>query len=1243
MFKSKKTAWLTIVAMLVPTTIGLFGASAAQAATATTLSTFTINGTDALTSSSVNLDVSTLNVSATGVLSTDVVAIPTESTGTSVAISGDSNLHIGANTLTATVTSTWTEEVTNPDYVAEHTIENPNYVAAHEEPNPDYNADTNSEVPQTITVPAVGEPTILVPAVGTPLITVTRNASQTYTRTLNVLNNDNTAVIIINQDELINGESTETDWGVTSVPVVVTPTDPQATVKVNGVSVALVDGKATTSVTGLTTGDNSVSVVVTAPNGEADESIFNVLVDQNTDTGATFTVDGINADDGEIVPLDYGTTDPDIEVITSDVNATFVLEGGSDLITGENPVAIYVTAEDGVTTQTYNLTLIVAANNDTAATFYVNGVATDDGSDVVLPYQTTDVAVRVELADSDAAYIVDGGSGLLQGSNDLVVTVIAADGVTTTTYAINLLVSDPDVTLKTLKLNGSTVADQGTASTTTSKNILLLQTTDSRATIAVDGGEYNASTGALVLANGRNDIAITVTGDDKSTTREYDITVNVNLDVTLKTLKFNGQTLANNSSATTWTASNSLVLEANDSRSTITVDGGTYNAAAGTITLDEGQTDVTVTVTGDDGDTTLDYVLTLGRYTLSVDWEGNDAAVSTIADGVVAVLGSVESVEVTAGAPFDNWLVEVEGDKGLDFGNNTVTVTYTSPENVEIVKTFTVFVGDADLTLSTLSVGGEDVDLTGLTGTVSLEDHPQSAAVEVETTDARATFQVSGGNNLVVGNSNRVTVVVTGADDKTATYTITVIVLPSDVTDIDALTINGDVVSPDAEITEVDAGVLDLSVDTADSNATAVVTVAPTADSFGGWATSSNGVFTGSGYLTVSVVVTAEDGTPADAVTYNLLATKDFDVTSGSNPVTDTLRVGTYAKSTPTTVASWFPTGTKLSYQWLLNGDLISSQSTSRLLLTVEHYGTDNSVRPVVSGMVAGVKKTYVGQALDVSKGIIALASIPGLNGKPQLGNTLTAVPKKWSPDVVLAYQWYVNGQAFDGATTDSFVVSEANVNAGDSVKVAVIGTLEGYEDLTKFSAPVIVTPGVLRITQKPTISVDNGYVTGSTITATEGATNYDEATVTFQWYRNGVAIAGEQGAEYTTVAADVAKKLTVVVSYAAANYSSVAITLKTPTIKVGTLDAPEVATIGLSQPGTKLIAFGGYVTTETTSSVKYIWYRNGRAVLGQNSAQYTLTSKDAGAAISVRVTAIYPGYKATVTVTTGDDNYQVD
>ncbi|MEI8231530.1 MAG: hypothetical protein WCG32_03065 [Actinomycetes bacterium] len=928
MFKSKKTAWLTIVALLVPTTIGLFGSSAAQAdASSTSLSTFTVNGTDALTATSINLDVSTLNVdSVTGSRSTDIVAIAADADNTSVSVVGGNNLTLGSNTLTVTV----------------------------------HDNTVDSLVADTV-----------------------------YTRTLNVQNNDNSAVIVIGYDELINGESTETDWGVTSVPVVVTPTDPSATVKVNGIAVSLVNGKATTSVTGLTTGDNSVSVVVTAANGEYDESIFNVLVDQNTDTGATFTVDGILADDGETVPLDYGTTDPDLEVITSDPNASFVIEGGSDLITGENPVAIYVTAEDGVTTQTYNLTFIVMSNNDTTATIFVNGVATDDGSDVALAYQTTGVTVRVELADPEAAYIIDGGTGLLQGQNDLVVTVIAADGVTFTNYGINLNVADPDVTLSTLKFNGSTVADQGTVSTTSLLvNTLTLVTTDSRATVSVDGAvSFNAVTGAITLTYGRNDLAITVTGDDKSTTREYDIVV----------------------------------------------------------------------------------------------------------------------------------------------------------------------IAPADLSVDSIMIGGEDVALTGLTGTVTLPEHPASAAVEVMTVDAQATYRVTGGNNLVVGN-NSVTVVVTGADQRTATYTITVSVLASTDAEIAAVSVNGHVVE-EGSLAEVDAGVLNLSVQTSDSKARSSVTVAPTAGA-DGWVSTVSGVTTGSGYLTVSVVVTAEDGTVADAVTYDIVATKHFDVTSSSKTEPNILRVGTSATITAATPVSWFPSKTKLTYKWLLNDEVIEGATKTKLALTVDHYGTENVLRPVVSGTVGGVLRTYVGQPLTVAKGIIARSSVPGvtggMSGKAILGKTLTASAKTWSTDVVTSFNWQVNGQNVANST-DTFVVDQAHAVPGDQITVKVTGKLYGYEDLTKTSAVYTVFPGVLKITVKSTISADNTYVTGSTITATPGATNAGSSVnvqTSFQWYRDGVAISGAVSAGYKIVAADVLKKLSVVVSYSTLNYTSASLTLKAPAIK---------------------------------------------------------------------------------------------
>ncbi|NDE89449.1 MAG: hypothetical protein EB055_05690, partial [Micrococcales bacterium] len=126
------------------------------------------------------------------------------------------------------------------------------------------------------------------------------------------------------------------------------------------------------------------------------------------------------------------------------------------------------------------------------------------------------------------------------------------------------------------------------------------------------------------------------------------------------------------------------------------------------------------------------------------------------------------------------------------------------------------------------------------------------------------------------------------------------------------------------------------------------------------------------------------------------------------------------------------------------------------------------------------------------------------------------------------------------GETSETFDISSDNVNSGDKVTVAVTGTADGYDDLTKLSSEVTVVPGSLRITDKPTVSADsNGFVTGATLTVTSGATNNTDATVDFQWYRNGVAIDGAMDAEYEATTADFGKKLSVTVSYSAFNFTS--------------------------------------------------------------------------------------------------------
>jgi len=600
-------------------------------------------------------------------------------------------------------------------------------------------------------------------------------------------------------------------------------------------------------------------------------------------------------------------------------------------------------------------------------------------------------------------------------------------------------------------------------------------------------------------------------------------------------------------------------------------------------------------------------------------------------------------VDVSVVAPWDGWSFTVEGDKDLDFGDNTVFVTFTSPDNSVVeVKSFTVHVQDADLRLSEFTVNEADALQTG---TVSLDDHPATAIVAVTPVDPRSTWVINGGDSLNVG-PNTITVLVTGADKKTRLYTVTVNVKASDVTDIDAFTVNGVAVDGEADAPlEVPAGELTYFVDTTDSNATATVAFAPTAGTPGGWYNAQN--HTGSGYLTATVVVTAEDGIAHASATYNILATKDFDVTSGSNPVTDTLRVGTYAKSNPATVASWFDAGAKLSYSWLNNDTAIGNASTSRLLLTPEYYSTDDSpvvIRPVVSGTLNGATVSFVGQPLEVSLGIIGLSADPRVTGKAQIGNTLTATTKKWSAGVEVTFQWYKGIQPIGESTTEgTFDVSTQNVNVGDRIKVAAIGSAAGYQTLTRFSQEFTVAKGVLKIATKPSLTVpDSGYVVGNTLMVDPGMSSYqdqagkDLADVGIQWYRNGVAIPGETEKDYMITEADAAKKLSVIVTYSDFNFTSASATLKGQSVKLGTLDQPQDADLSLQ--GGRLIAYGGFGSTATTK--KYIWYRDGRAVLGQSTNSYTLTSKDTGAKITVRVTATYKGYKPTVTINT-ENPYQ--
>jgi len=989
-------------------------------------------------------------------------------------------------------------------------------------------------------------------------VTDADSMSNTSTLTLVVPKGDKTdAVIVLNQEELINGESTEADWGTKSVPIVVTLTDSAATVKVNGVSLSKNGAVASGSVAGLETGDNLVDVVVTAEDGiTTDESQLNVTVLKNTDASATLAVDGLAVDDGETITLDALTTDVDVQVSTADENATYEIIGGSNLIPGENRVEIYVTAEDGATVVKYDITLVVSEDDDaTLDALKINGVVVSDGDTIELVYQTTSVNVGVFVNDLDASYVVDGGTELIQGDNDLIVTVTAPDNKTVLKYTLNLHVGDPDVTLKTIKFNGVNVALDSTVETYLLSNTLELATTDSRAKISVDGGTYNPLTGALTLEAGSSDVTITVTGDDKATTADY----------TFKVLK------------------------------------------AG----------------------------------FSVDFEGNNGDAIEVADGSnVTVPANTASVTVDVTAPVAGSTVEVEGNRDLELGVNQVYVVITYPDLHVVTTTFSVTVLPASTALSTFTVNEDDVVLTGTTGTMTLDAGTTSVEVAVETVDENATYTIVGDNGLVLG-SNALTVTLTTSDGQVVIYRVNLIVPASTNADFDAISING-FEYKDEDLVEVNAGVVDIQVDTQESHATVAITGAVTANTVGGNVSISNGVITASGYVSVTVVVTAQDGvTKSDPVVINLLASTDLGVMNGSNPADDEIRVGTYAKVDSALAKANFAPSLRLTYKWTVDGTAVANANTSRLLLTADHM--DAEVRPVVIAGAGSYLKTIVGKTFVVGLGIIKKAPTPSVLGKLAIGQNLKAITKTWSQDVDLTYKWYINYEdatSEAAATTEEFLLKADDVTVGDTITLAVTGSLEGYETVQKLSAPLTVSAGVIKFTSKPTMSADPGYVTGGTITVVPGISNVADAEATFVWTRNGAVVTGATDAEYALTSADFNKKLAVTVTFAMDGYSSASMTLKTPTIKAGTLEDVDAPTI--TAAGNVLTANAGFSTDAPTSSVAYIWYRNGRVIVDAKSMTYTLKLKDKGTTISVRVNGQYLGYKPTSVKSEDDSAYLV-
>ena len=260
----------------------------------------------------------------------------------------------------------------------------------------------------------------------------------------------------------------------TATTVTPTTTDAAATVTVNGVDV--VSGSASASIP-LAVGKNTLTVIVTAQDGVT-TSTYTVTVTRESPSGVA-TLAGLALSAGDLdqafqsdqfvytATVGFLTTAMTVTPTTTDAAATVTVNGvdvvsGSasasiPLAVGDSILSVIVTAEDGVTTSTYTVT-VTRESPSGVATLADLALSADDldqafQSDqydytATVSFLTTATTVTPTTTDAAATVSVNGvavtsGSAsapipLAVGDSILTVIVTAEDGVSTGTYTVTV-------------------------------------------------------------------------------------------------------------------------------------------------------------------------------------------------------------------------------------------------------------------------------------------------------------------------------------------------------------------------------------------------------------------------------------------------------------------------------------------------------------------------------------------------------------------------------------------------------------------------------------------------------------------------------------------------------------------------------------------------------------------------------------------------------------------------------------
>ena len=292
-------------------------------------------------------------------------------------------------------------------------------------------------------------------------------------------------------------------------------------------------------------------------------------------------------------------------------------------------------------------------------------------------------------------------------------------------------------------------------------------------------------------------------------------------------------------------------------------------------------------------------------------------------------------------------------------------------------------------------------------------------------------------------------------------------------------------------------------------------------------------------------------------------------------------------------------TGTPLNYQWRKNGRNISGAHSATYTISSATEADAGSYTVVVTN-VAG-REVSTAATLTVTPAAVApqITTQPTDQSVTVGGSATFTVTATGAPTPT--YQWRKNGRNISGAHSATYTISSATEADAGSYTV-VVTNVAGREVST--AATLTVTPAAVapQITTQPT---DQSVTVGGSATFTVTATG--APTPTYQWRKDGTAIAGATSSSYTVSSAALtnAGDYTVVVTNTAGAVTSTAATLTVTPAAV----APQITT----QPTDQSVTVGGSATFTVTATgaptPTYQWRFDGSEISGATSSSYTVSS----------------------------------